>query len=183
MPYEAPNLAGLTLNQIADLASTRKLPPVAQWNPEKAGESEMRIAADGQWYHQGGLIRRPAMVRAFSSLLKLDDDGDYWLVTPHEKLHIDVEDAPFLAVELTSEGELRDRSLALRLNTDDLVIINSAHPIAIRHAIPYVAVRDGLWAKCARAVYYDLAEIALAEASDPAGVWSRGVFFPIENSA
>ena len=181
MPYEPPDLAGLNLAQIAELAAQRKLPPVANWHPEKAGDSEMRIAADGRWYHQGGEITRPAMVRAFSSLLRCEADGLHWLVTPQEKLRIEIEDAPFLAVELASEGNGESRSLAFRLNSDDLVVAGPDHPIQLRGdlALPYVLARDGLWARIARNPYYEMAELALAEGNEPPGLWSLGQFFPI----
>jgi uncharacterized protein len=162
MPYDPPpDLASLSLAEIAELVAQRKLPPVKQWNPEKSGDSEMRIAADGRWYHQGGEITRPAMVRAFSTLLRRDGDS-YWLVTPQEKLSIAVEDAPLIAVE-------------------DLVIAGPDHAIEAR-PLPYLHVRDGLWAKLARPVYYELAELALDEGHDPLGLYSHGIFFPIGSS-
>lgn len=181
MPYDPPpELASLSLAEIADLAAARKLPPVSQWNPEKCGDSEMRIAGDGRWYHQGGEITRPAMVRAFSTLLRRDG-GVYWLVTPQEKLSIAVEDAPFIAVEVQSEGGQANRNLAFRLNCDDLVIAGPDHAIEAR-PLPYLHVRDGLWAKLARPVYYELAELALDEGYDPPGLYSNGIFFPIGSS-
>jgi hypothetical protein len=183
MPYDPPpDLASLSLGQIGELVAQRKLPPVDLWNPEKAGDSEMRIAADGRWYHQGGEITRPAMVRAFSSLLRRETDGDYGLVTPQERLSIEVEDAPFIAVEMQSEGERETRKLAFRLNTDDLVIAGQEHQIELR-PLPYLHVRAGLWAKLARPVYYELAELALNEEHHPPGLWSEGVFFPIGAAA
>lgn len=179
MPYEPPpELASLGLSDIAKLVTDRKLPPVNEWHPEKSGESEMRIAADGRWFHQGGEIKRSAMIRAFSSLLRRDDDGGFWLVTPYERLSIEVEDAPFIAVELRNEGEGEKRATAFRLNTDDLVIADAEHALEFR-PLPYLHVRDGLWAKLARPVYYEIAELALAENSDPLGLWSNGSFFPI----
>jgi uncharacterized protein len=178
MPYNPPpELATLSLSQIAELVQQRKLPPVDQWHPESSGDSEMRIAADGRWYHQGGEITRPAMVRAFSTLLRRDDDR-YWLVTPQEKLSITVEDAPFIAVEVQSEGSGDQRTLAFRLNSDDLVIAGREHALELR-PLPYLHVRAGLWAKLARPVYYELAELALNEGHAPPGVWSSGLFFPI----
>lgn len=178
MPYDPPpELASLSLAEIAELAATRKLPPVSQWNPEKSGDSEMRITADGRWYHQGGEITRPAMVRAFSTLLRRDGES-YWLVTPQEKLSIEVEDAPFIAVQVQSEGSHADRKLAFRLNSDDLVIAGPDHAIEAR-PLPYLHVRGGLWAKLARPVYYELAELALDEGHDPPGLYSNGIFFPI----
>ncbi|MFN5779379.1 MAG: DUF1285 domain-containing protein, partial [Novosphingobium sp.] len=83
MPYEPlPDLATLSLVEIAALNAQRKLPPVAQWNPQASGDSLMTIRADGRWFHDGGEIRRPAMIRAFAGLLRREGDGRYWLVTP-----------------------------------------------------------------------------------------------------
>src|SRR3954467_14059652 len=105
------DLAGLSLADIARLAAEKKLPPVEKWNPAYCGDSAMRIARDGTWYHEGSPIGRPAMVRLFSTILRREPDGSYVLVTPVEKLGIVVEDAPFVAVELKSEGAGRERSL------------------------------------------------------------------------
>jgi uncharacterized protein len=183
MPYDPPpELAGLTLTQIGELIAARKLPPVDGWNPESSGDSEMRIALDGRWFHQNGEIKRAVMVRAFSSLLRREGDS-YWLVTPQEKLSIQVEDVPFIAVELRSEGTGKDRQLALRLNTDDLVVVGEDHAIEMRGNVPYLHVRGGLWAKLTRPVYYELAELALAESPNAPGLWSNATFFALGNAA
>lgn len=179
MPYEAPDLANLNLADIAELAAARKLPPVESWTPAHAGDSEMRIAADGTWFHQGGELTRPAMVRAFSSLLRRDADGSHWLVTPQQKLSIIVEDAAFVAAELQTEGEGSGRTLAFRLNSDDLVIADADHPIQMRNNLLYVHVRGGLWAKLARPVYYELANLALAESPESPSIWSKGTKFDL----
>jgi hypothetical protein len=179
MPYEAPDLAKLTLSDIAELVAARKLPPVESWEPATSGDSDMRIASDGKWFHQDGEITRPAMVRAFSSLLRRDADGRYWLVTPQQKLSIIVEDAPFIAVELQSEGEGSERSLAFRLNSDDLIFADTEHIIEMRGGLLYVHVRGGMWAKLARPVYYELANLALAENPEDPSIWSKGVQFPL----
>lgn len=179
MPYEAPDLAKLNLSDIAELVANRKLPPVESWEPAETGDSEMRIASDGKWFHQGGEITRPAMIRAFSSLMRRDSDGQHWLVTPQQKLSIIVDDAPFIAAELQSEGEGRARSLAFRLNTDDLVFADAEHPIEVRNGLPYLHVRGGMWAKLARPVYYELANLALAENADAPSIWSKGSQFPL----
>ena len=150
MPYEAPDLAKLTLSDITELVVTRKLPPVESWEPANTGDSEMRIASDGKWFHQGGEVKRPAMIRAFSSLLRRDADGQHWLVTPQQKLSIIVDDVPFIAVELQSEGEGQNRTLALRLNSDDLIFADADHAIEMRNGLLYLYVREGLWAKLAR---------------------------------
>ncbi len=162
MPYEPPpELAALSLAEIADLVSARKLPPLDKWSPQETGESHMHIAADGRWFHEGGEITRPAMVRAFASLLMRDADGRHWLVTPYQKLAITVEDAAFIAVDVRQEGD----GLAFRLNTDDLVIAGPQNPIRVSGdrdtpAI-HIAVRYGTEARLNRSTYAQLAEIAL----------------------
>ena len=181
MPYDPPpSLGDLSLNQIAGLASQRKLPPVDSWNPAKTGISEMRIAADGRWFHQGGEITGPAMVRAFSGLLRLESDYSYWLVTPQEKFSITVEDVPFIAVE----AQFREASIAFRLNTDDLVVAGPVNPIETRLyegvPVPYLHVRSGLWARCSRPVYYELAELAIDTNPEKPGLWSEGAFFALD---
>lgn len=180
-----PDLAGLDLAAIARLAADRKLPPVEKWQPAHCGHSDMRIAADGTWYHMGTPIGRPAMVRLFSTVLRREPDGSHVLVTPVEKLTIDVEDAPFVAVEAVVEGEGEGRSIALRLNTDDVVIAGPDHPLRIDTAPdgaprPYVHVRGGLEARINRPVFYQLAELALGEQEQHGGrpgLWSGGAWF------
>ena len=186
MPEALSNLSGLSLAEIARLVEQKKLPPVEKWNPTHCGSSGMRIARDGTWYHEGSPIGRPAMVRLFSTILRREPDGGFVLVTPVEKLDIEVEDAPFVAVELKSEGEGEERSLAFRLNTGDLVVAGPDHPLRFKSADggphPYVEVRSGLEALVARSVYYELANIAIAEGAEPAGVWSGGIFFPMDGA-
>jgi hypothetical protein len=184
MPPPPEDLSRLSLAEIARLAEEKRLPPVENWHPTQCGDSEMRIARDGTWYHEGSPIGRPAMVRLFSTILRREPDGGFVLVTPAEKLDIAVVDAPFVAVELRSEGEGEGRSLAFRLNTGDLVVAGPAHRLRFEAGPhPYVEVRKGLDALVARPVYYELAEIALAEGATPPGVWSEGVFFPLEQAA
>ena len=184
MPPPPEDLSRLSLAEIARLVEEKRLPPVEKWHPTHCGDSEMRIARDGTWFHQGSPIGRIAMVRLFSTILRREPDGGFVLVTPAEKLDIEVEDAPFVAVELKSEGEGKNRSLAFRLNTGDLVVAGPAHKLRFEAGPhPYVEVRNGLDALVARPVYYELAEIALAEGAEPPGVWSGGLFFPLEQAA
>ncbi|MES2783490.1 MAG: DUF1285 domain-containing protein [Pseudomonadota bacterium] len=183
MPYEAPDLSKLSLSDIAELVASRKLPPVESWEPAHTGDSEMRIASDGKWFHQGGEITRPAMIRAFSSLLRRDADGQHWLVTPQQKLSIVVDDAPFIAAELQSEGEGPARTLAFRLNSDDLVFADADHTIESRNGLLYLHVRGGMWAKLSRPVYYEMANLALAENPESPSIWSKGVQFNLVGSA
>src|SRR4051795_6190808 len=113
------DLAGLSLADIARLAAEKKLPPVEKWNPDHCGASDMRIARDGTWYHQGSPIGRPAMVRLFSTILRREPDGRHVLVTPVEKLDIDVESTAFRAIAMAREGEGRDQRIAFALDSGD----------------------------------------------------------------
>jgi hypothetical protein len=178
------DLSSLGFENVARLAQERKLPPVDSWNPPHCGHSGMRIARDGTWFHEGRPIGRPAMVRLFASILRREPDGRHVLVTPVEKLDVDVEDAPFVAVEVRSEGAGRTRSLAFRINTGDVVVADADHPLRFETdrggPHPYLLVRRGLEALIARPVYYELAEAALAEAADPPGLWSGGAFFAMD---
>ena len=182
-----PDFANLSLAEIARLAEENRLPPVESWNPAHCGDSEMRIARDGTWFHQGSPIGRAAMVRLFSTILRREPDGRFVLVTPVEKLDIEVEDAPFVAVEMKAEGEGAAARLAFRLNTGDVVTAGPAHALRFEPREdgprPYLHVRRGLEALVARPVYYELAQIALANGSTPPGVWSNGAFFALEPQA
>jgi len=176
------DLTGLSLGDIARMAAEKRLPPVHLWNPERCGDSAMRIARDGTWFHEGSPIGRPEMVRLFSTILRREEDGRFVLVTPVEKLDIEVEDAPFVAVELKSVGEGEKRTLAFRLNTGELVVAGPDHPLRFDDGPhPYLNVRAGLEALIARPVYYELAELALAEGADPPSLWSGGAQFALEH--
>ena len=163
MPYTPPpELAGMSLAQIAEAVAERKLPPVEQWSPDNIDDSHMRIGADGTWYHEGSAIKRPGMVRAFAGLLNREEDGSYWLVVPYQKLSIEVEDACFIATDVSeTEGDL-----AFRLNTDELVVAGPDNPIFARgdDETPalYLGVRRGLEARLNRSTYQQLAEHALS---------------------
>ena len=176
-----PDLAKLSLDDVEAAFAARKLPPVERWNPPHRGHSEMRIAADGRWFHQGGEIKRPAMVQLFSTILRREDDGSYVLVTPAEKLIIDVEDAPFVAVEVKSEGTGAARKLGFRLNTDELLIAGADHAIRIEttgeDVRPYLHVRKGLDARIGRATWYEIAEWAIEDGGEPPAIWSSGMCF------
>jgi uncharacterized protein len=186
MPEPISDLSRLSLGEIARLAEDATLPPVKTWHPARAGQIDIRIARDGRWYHEGGLITRPNMVRLFASILRREADSSYVLVTPAEKLSIVVEDAPFIAVELKSEGEGPARQLAFRLNTGDMVLAGPEHPLRLGEVdgepVPYLAVRGAMEARLSRAVFYELAEIAIVEAATPPGIWSGGLFFAMADA-
>ncbi len=187
MPYEPPpELAALSLGELAEAAAARKLPPLDQWTPAETGDSEMRIAADGRWFHQGGIISRPAMVRAFSSLLTRDADGAHWLVTPFQRLSIAVDDAAFLATDMELRHDEADQPvLAFRLNTDDVVLAGPDHPLRIAGTpdLPafYLAVRYGTEARLNRSTYGQLIDHALEISPDSQAlvVESMGAHFAL----
>lgn len=185
MPESRPpiELAGLSLSELQSLIDERTPPPVDRWNPPHCGHSGMRIASDGTWYHEGSPIRRPAMVRLFASVLRREADGSYMLVTPVEKLEIDVDSWPFRAIAMASEGEGKERRIGMTLDNGDGLIVGRPHPLTVGDedgSPPRLLVRHGLEAELSRPVYYELAEIALAEGASPAGIWSDGCFFPLE---
>src|SRR5688500_31701 len=186
MPETRPPLAvaGQSLAALAAAIGERTLPPVDRWDPPLCGHSGMRIAADGTWCHEGRPITRPAMARLFSTVLRREPDGSHVLVTPHEKLVIDIDVTPFRAVAMTQEGESEQRRIAFELDSGDAVILGPQHPLHVldedNGPSPRLLVRHGLEALVARPLYYELAEIALAEGNDPPGVWSDGRFFALQ---
>ncbi|MDF8332637.1 DUF1285 domain-containing protein [Novosphingobium cyanobacteriorum] len=167
MPYvPPPELAALSLAELAAEAAARRLPPLDQWTPERTGDSEMRIAADGTWFHQGGRITRPAMVRAFSGLLTRDGAGQHWLVTPFERLAIAVDDAAFIATDMEVRQDEQGRPvIAFRLNTDEIVLLGPDNPLRVAGSadLPafYLAVRHGVEARLNRSTYGQLIDHAL----------------------
>ena len=189
MPGTEPlsDLSGTNLARLAEIASSANRPPVENWSPPHCGHSGIRIARDGSWWHDERPIRRPELVRLFASILRREPDGRFVLVTPAEMLDVDVEEAPFLAVEMRSEGEGRERMLAFRLNTGEPVIAGPDHPIRVirrdTEPLPMLLVRGGLAALIARPVYYELAAIALDEQVEPPGLWSDGMFFPLDGAS
>ncbi|HZT21253.1 MAG TPA: DUF1285 domain-containing protein [Dongiaceae bacterium] len=148
------------------------------------GEIGMRIARDGTWHYQGSPIARAALVKLFASVLRREEGGEYWLVTPAERARVEVEDAPFVAVELDVEGRGRGQRLIFRTNLDEIVALDDAHPLRIDTdpgsdaPRPYILVRDRLEARVLRSVYYHLVELG-EQQGERFGVWSSGRFFPL----
>jgi uncharacterized protein len=179
------DLAGLTKG--AKAAGAR---PVHLWNPPFCGDIDMRIATDGTWHYMKSPIGRIELVKLFASILRRDEDR-YVLVTPVERVGIQVEDVPFVAVELRVEGKGRQRSLCFRTNVDDWTTAGPDHPMrfeigACEGLKPYVHVRAGLWARVNRALFYDLAdlgEIRPVDGIEMFGLGSSGQFFPMAPAA
>ena len=179
MPYEAPpDLRTMSLLDVARAVEERKLPPVERWNPAETADSKMRIAADGTWFHESRPITRPAMVRAFASLLVRDAEGQHWLVTPECRQSIAVEDAAFVVVDMKAQ----DGTLAFRLNTDELILAGPDHSLCAagdpETPAIYLAVRRGCEARLDRSTWLQLAEHALAT-GDGSSVASQGAVFPL----
>jgi len=167
--------------------------PAAARRPIECGDLPFVIRRDGTWMYRGSPIDRKELVCLFASVLKRDDEGDFWLETPVERGRIAVEDAPFLAVELDWTGCGRDQMLTFRTNVDELVTAGPDHPIRIAHDLltceptPYLLVRRGagrlnIEARISRAVYYEL--VALAEPGElngqsVLGVWSCRCFYSL----
>ena len=165
-----------------------KLPPVHLWQPEQGSDIGMEIRADGSWWHEGDRINRERLVKLFSRILRRDEDGQTWLVTPYEKVIVKVEDAPFLAVRVDRVGEPgRDQTLAFLTNLGDITLAGPDAPVTVStdketgEPSPYVLVRGRLEAKLTRPVFYELVEMAEPSPDNPdiLGVWSQGTFFPI----
>jgi hypothetical protein len=170
--------------------------------PVELRELDMRIARDGTWFYRGSPINRPSLVKLFASVLRREDDGSYWLVTPAERGRVIVEDAPFIAVEVEVQGGDmqggimqdahkqaggRDQRLIFRSNLDEIVAAGRDHPLRVETApdgtpSPYILMRPGIEARLARPVFYELAELGREEEIDGEtkfGVWSDGVFFEL----
>lgn len=161
-------------------------PPVG--GRQFCGDLNMRIAKDGTWFYHGSPIGRKELVRLFASVLSRDENGEFWLITPAEMGRIQVDDAPFIGVELFSKGSGADQTLSLRTNVDENVMIDGDHPLRVEtdprtgEPSPYVTIRDGLDARLARSVYYHLVSLGGEETVEGErifGVWSSGMFFPL----
>ena len=148
---------------------------------------DMRIARDGTWHYRGSPINRMPLVKLFASVLRREDDGSYWLVTPAERGRVDVEDVPFIAVEVDREGEGNAQNLIFRTNLDEIVTAGANHPLRVDTAAdgtpaPYILVRPGLEARLARSVFYDVVdwgEEVPGDGETRLGIWSGGLFFDL----
>lgn len=181
-------LRGMKLTNLAKKVERK----VSSGSPIPIKDFEMRIAKDGVWYHQGTPIKRLPLVKLFASVLLKEQDDSYWLVTPVEKGMIEVEDAPFLAVEVecvtSNENESIKTDFSFRTNLDEFVICGPENPLRVnidpktQEPNPYILVRDGLEAKITRSVFYELIDVANERIIDGKrflGIWSKGIFFQL----
>ena len=176
-----------SLDKIAKQLKGQKYPPVHLWNPEFCGDIDIRIARDGTWFYMCSPIGRKELVKLFSSVLWFDD-GEYYLVTPAEKLRIKVELAPLIVVEMMDKGLGEAREITFRTSTDDLVPLDSDHKLEVsldpktREPYPKVHVRANLMALINRPVFYELVEKGMVNPlidENVLGVWSFNTFFPL----
>lgn len=172
------------LGQLFDQLKAFDRPPVDSWDPETTVEFDIRITANGEWMHEGEPIPRHNLVKLFSTVLALRD-GHYYLITPTVKYRIQIDEAPFMAVELRTQGSGQSQDIYFRTNVDEVVKADAEHPLRVTadpengQPRPFIEVRDGLRAKLTRPVYYELAELSTLFERDQAalGVYSGGVFF------
>jgi len=189
----AAGLASLIERAASDRnAGKDGLPPVERWNPDFCGDIDMEIKSDGAWFYMGTPIGRPALVRLFSTVLRKDEDGKTYLVTPVEKLCIRIEDAPFVAVEMTRSEKDGKPSITFRTNVGDVITASANNPLRFvvsgehQQLKPYVLVRGRLEALLARSVTYELLEHG--EEADIDGkamfvIRSEGEVFPVMEMA
>jgi len=169
-------------------AADRGLPPVDTWDPEVCGDLDMEIRSDGTWFYNGTPINRASLVRLFSTVLRKDEDGRTYLVTPVEKVAIRVEDAPFIGVEMSVTARNSEQVLTFRTNVGDLVEAGPEHPMRFEivgenDALkPYLHVRGRLEALISRPLMYDIVELGQPETVDGVEMFcvrSGGTVFPI----
>lgn len=160
-----------------------RIPPVERWNPAHCGDIGMEILADGTWKHEGTRITRESLVRLFASILRKDEDGQTYLVTPVEKIMVRVADAPFTAIRVDRDGAGESQTLVFTTNVGDVVTAGSANPIRVSYTNdeprPYVLVRGRLEARILRAPFYEMVEWA-TERAGKLGLWSGGVWWELE---
>lgn len=183
-----------TPDYLAELIERRRIGPEPQaapkwdFDPNSIGDFPFRIARDGTWYYHGTPIGRKELCKLFSSVLRRDDKGNFYLVTPVEQGRIEVEDAPFTAVEVIASGAGRAQMLTFRTNLDHMVTADAAHPIRVvedaetGEPSPYVLVRDNLEALILRPQFYEIVEMAEEREEDGAAVldvWSGGAVFTL----
>ena len=162
--------------------------PVEKWNPDYCGEMDMVIKADGSWWHEGARITRRGLVDLFASILRKDEDGETYLVTPVEKIKIEVEHGHFVAVRVDVEGEGEDQRVFFTTNLDDVIEAGAENPIRVEtdsktlEPSPFVTVRGRLEASLNRPVFYELVENAIERDTPDGkqlGIWAGGQFFPL----
>ena len=165
MSDDQVNLKGIETIYSFSKSNKKSLPPIEKWNPPFCGDIDMTISKSGRWYYMGSEIKRPAMVKLFSGILRLESDNSYYLVTPVEKVRIQVEDAPFVAVAITKEQSEGMNTVTFRTNLNDEIVLSKENPLSIEikkndEPSPYITVRNNLRALISRSVFYELVDLA-----------------------
>ena len=165
MSDDPVNLKGIETIYSFSKSNKKSLPPIEKWNPPFCGDIDMTISKSGKWYYMGSEIKRPAMVKLFSGILRLESDNSYYLVTPVEKVRIQVEDAPFVAVAITKEQSKGMNTVTFRTNLNDEIVLSKENPLSIEikkndEPSPYITVRNNLRALISRSVFYELVDLA-----------------------
>ena len=165
MSDDPVNLKGIETIYSFSKSNKKSLPPIEKWNPPFCGDIDMTISKSGKWYYMGSEIKRPAMVKLFSGILRLESDNSYYLVTPVEKVRIQVEDAPFVAVAITKEQSEGVNTVTFRTNLNDEIVLSKENPLSIEikkndEPSPYITVRNNLRALISRSVFYELVDLA-----------------------
>ena len=165
MSDDSVNLKGIETIYSFSKSNKKSLPPIEKWNPPFCGDIDMTISKSGKWYYMGSEIKRPAMVKLFSGILRLESDNSYYLVTPVEKVRIQVEDAPFVAVAITKEQSEGMNTVTFRTNLNDEIVLSKENPLSIEikkndEPSPYITVRNNLRALISRSVFYELVDLA-----------------------
>ena len=187
MSDDPVNLKGIETIYSFSKSNKKSLPPIEKWNPPFCGDIDMTISKSGKWYYMGSEIKRPAMVKLFSGILRLESDNSYYLVTPVEKVRIQVEDAPFVAVAITKEQSEGMNTVTFRTNLNDEIVLSKENPLSIEikkndEPSPYITVRNNLRALISRSVFYelvDLAETILIDGVPYLAIKSKGEIFKI----
>ena len=187
MSDDPVNLKGIETIYSFSKSNKKSLPPIEKWNPPFCGDIDMTISKSGKWYYMGSEIKRPAMVKLFSVILRLESDNSYYLVTPVEKVRIQVEDAPFVAVAITKERSEGVNTVTFRTNLNDEIVLSKENPLSIEikkndEPSPYITVRNNLRALISRSVFYelvDLAETILIDGVPYLAIKSKGEIFKI----
>ncbi|MEM9624181.1 MAG: DUF1285 domain-containing protein [Pseudomonadota bacterium] len=169
--------ADTLFEQILRLKNSAKYPPVHLWEPEHEGQIDIRIDADGTWFHEGRPFRRQPLVKLFAGIMRREGDA-YFLVTPGEKLRITVADVPFIAIDMEVRHRPAGSDLLFTTNVEDYVLVDQDHPVQMRNGRPYLTVRDGLEARLTRSVFYRLVEEGREEQHTLA-VYSQGTRFEL----
>ncbi len=172
-----------TFDALLEEAAAHRRPPIHAWHPDEEIPFDMRIAADGSWYHEGSRITRPRLVRLFASILRRED-GEHWLITPTQRAKVEVDDAAFVVIAAEHRDTPAGGDILFSTNVGDHFILGDEHPLEMRHTrrgnVPYVLVRDGLDARVGQSVYYWLIEHHLAERHGRYGIASAGGFFALD---